>query len=459
MTLPGRPQKVSKRRTANTEKEIYTRTIKERVDQALHDVLGITSDIAHDLLALGSDLLGFAPIPGLGGVARTLLHIWDGAQKVTNNQMACLSLTEKCADTLIIIYEEITQAGAEVFSELRGPLDRLTKSFDRVQHFVDKQSLKAAFTRYFQREKVERAVRKHQNSLNDALTIQIRTLTKVIKAGNLNDETYNKLRALVEPYLPSSPPAKIPQQTSTGLLSAGEGAEHVSTPAQDDKYGSDAMHKATDLRQVMNEALQMDSDSEMVRVLQARLVQSPETMKMFQLAFQAELRNAATQSDSGNPSEEHSTYHDAANETSVSHDAMTGGVEVESLGRSASNPSTANEQAQPMQIAQQYRMLLQHGFHPSLTLPLWTPSQIPVGAVGYYTDSEGGSFVTLLNSFDPARSSRGRAKDIPPLGTYGSVSQVSRWQDRRNVIQRGLDIMWRSWWSLTWHRDNAMQYL
>ncbi len=29
MTLPGRPQKVSKRRTANTEKEIYTRTIKE----------------------------------------------------------------------------------------------------------------------------------------------------------------------------------------------------------------------------------------------------------------------------------------------------------------------------------------------------------------------------------------------------------------------------------------------
>ncbi len=197
------------------------------------------------------------------------------------------------------------------------------------------------------------------------MTIQIRTLTKVIKAGNLNDETYNKLRALVEPYLPSSPPAKIPQQTSTGPLSAGEGAEHVSTPAQDDKYGSDAMHKATDLRQVMNEALQMDSDSEMVRVLQARLVQSPETMKMFQLAFQAEIRTAATQSDSGNPSEEHSTYHDVAYETSVSHDAMTGGVEVESLGRSASNPSTANEQAQPMQIAKQYRMLLQHGFHPS----------------------------------------------------------------------------------------------
>ncbi|EIW58351.1 uncharacterized protein TRAVEDRAFT_20381 [Trametes versicolor FP-101664 SS1] len=379
----------------------------QRVDEALHEVLGITIDIAHELLVLGSDLLGFAPIPGLGGAARTLLHIWDAALKVT--------------------------AGDEVSSELRGPLDRLTKSFDAVRNFVDKQSLKTAFTKYFQREKIERAVRKHQNSLNDAvilfnLTIQIRTLTKVIKAGNLNDETYNKLRTLFEPHLPSSSPLKIPQQANDTSPLSGANAEHTqpaSTPARDIKY--DAVHKATDLRQVMNDALQMDSDPDMVRVLQAGLAQTPEAMKMLKIAIQVEYRTVATQSDPGNLSED-SSYHNAVKEKSISHDAMTGGAEVASLGHNASGPSGANEQAQSMQIAQLYRMLLQHEFHPSLTLPLWTPSPIPIGAVGYYTDSEGGSFVTLFDSFDPARSSRGRAKDVTPLG-HDSVSQ--RW-DRRS---------------------------
>ncbi len=86
-----------------------------------------------------------------------------------------------------------------------------------------------------------------------------------------------------------------------------------------------------------------------------------------------------------------------------------------------------------------------------MTLPLWTPSQVPVGAVGYHSKSQGGEFVTLFNSFEPAKSSNGRAKDIPSLYGYGRVDRGSQRQDKRNVARRGMDII-QSWLS---SRNNA----
>ena len=60
----------------------------------------------------------------------------------------------------------------------------------------------------------------------------------------------------------------------------------------------------------------------------------------------------------------------------------------------------------------------------------------------------GGEFVTLrlFNSFEPANSSNGRAKDIPSLYGYARVNVENQRQDKRNVAQRGMDII-QSWLS------------
>ena len=81
-----------------------------------------------------------------------------------------------------------------------------------------------------------------------------------------------------------------------------------------------------------------------------------------------------------------------------------------------------------------------------MTLPLWTPSPIAIGAVGYHSKATYGEFVTLFNSFDPQKSSNGRVNDIPSLYGYGRVTQGSQRQDKRNVAQRGMDII-QSWLS------------
>ena len=79
-----------------------------------------------------------------------------------------------------------------------------------------------------------------------------------------------------------------------------------------------------------------------------------------------------------------------------------------------------------------------------MTLPLWTPTQVLLGAVGYHNKATGGEFVTLFNSFEPAKTSNGMAKDVPSLYGYGRVSQGSQRQDKRNVAQRGMDLI-NSW--------------
>lgn len=102
-------------------------------------------------------------------------------------------------------------------------------------------------------------------------------------------------------------------------------------------------------------------------------------------------------------------------------------------------------------------MLLQHEFHPSrvcdlliparqnlisdlVTLPLWAPSYVALGAVGYHSKPSG-TFITLFNSLKPIESSNGVAKEIPSLYGYGKVSQGNQRLDKRNIAQRGLDMV------------------
>ncbi|KAL4243264.1 Serine/threonine-protein kinase [Abortiporus biennis] len=109
------------------------------------------------------------------------------------------------------------------------------------------------------------------------------------------------------------------------------------------------------------------------------------------------------------------------------------------------SPPPADERVAAARDERRYRMLLQHEFHPSLTLPLWQPCFVSLGAVGYHRKPDG-DFVTLFNSFKPLESSQGVAKDLPSLYGYGRVGMGSQRMDKRNVAQRGFDII-QSWLS------------
>ncbi|KAH9848357.1 hypothetical protein C2E23DRAFT_889200 [Lenzites betulinus] len=102
----------------------------------------------------------------------------------------------------------------------------------------------------------------------------------------------------------------------------------------------------------------------------------------------------------------------------------------------------------------QYRTQLHHQFHPSLTLPLWMPSPIKIGAVGYHKEANG-SFVTLFNAFDPGELSAGLTRGIPPMESIVLRQQA---QGGRGVMQRMSDVFWRSWLS-SWGSPSGATFL
>lgn len=73
-----------------------------------------------------------------------------------------------------------------------------------------------------------------------------------------------------------------------------------------------------------------------------------------------------------------------------------------------------------------------------MTLPLWEPSVVLLGDVGYLSKPEG-RFTTLFNSFRPDRSEDGLASSLPRLRGYGNIDTGNQRQDRRNAAQRGYD--------------------
>lgn len=73
-----------------------------------------------------------------------------------------------------------------------------------------------------------------------------------------------------------------------------------------------------------------------------------------------------------------------------------------------------------------------------VTLPLWDPMPVSLGAVGYLSKPTG-TFVTLFDSFHPERSTSPEVRGLPSLYGYGRVAWDSQRQDKRSMAQRGLD--------------------
>ena len=72
-----------------------------------------------------------------------------------------------------------------------------------------------------------------------------------------------------------------------------------------------------------------------------------------------------------------------------------------------------------------------------MILPLWSPSPVALGAVGYLSKPSG-AFVTLFNAFEPMS---GLATIIPSIDVYGRVKQRTLRQDKRSIVQKGMDAL------------------
>lgn len=157
---------------------------RQRVSQAASSILGNALDVGHEALLLSQDLLEFAPVPGLQSIARTLLQIWDSLQLVDMNRLQCLRLTERCANILLSIRQEIHEAGDMVGAELTLPISKLTDAFNEVLVFLQKQIHRPFLKRYLRRDEILRQIAACDSGLQDAmetfgLSIQIRILKQV----------------------------------------------------------------------------------------------------------------------------------------------------------------------------------------------------------------------------------------------------------------------------------------
>jgi hypothetical protein len=77
---------------------------------------------------------------------------------------------------------------------------------------------------------------------------------------------------------------------------------------------------------------------------------------------------------------------------------------------------------------------------PTVTLPLWTPCPVALGAVGYLSKPKG-EFVTLFNAFSPEKATDPNVKALPSIWGYGRLNVGSYRQDKRNAVQRGVDAI------------------
>lgn len=77
-------------------------------------------------------------------------------------------------------------------------------------------------------------------------------------------------------------------------------------------------------------------------------------------------------------------------------------------------------------------------------LPLWTPSPVAIGAVGYHRKPTG-SFITLFNAFSPSDSSEESIRRLSSINGYVQGSENVSIRDekieKRTVAQRGMDLI------------------
>ncbi|KAJ7647040.1 hypothetical protein FB45DRAFT_1019313 [Roridomyces roridus] len=294
-----------------TENWNQTNQTKKRVAAAVTRVLGTSLLVTHEALHLTSEILAVVPVPGLQVAAKVLLDIWDSVQAIDSNRLACLRLTERCADILLSIREEIGQTGEELGDELTTSIEKLVSSFTEVYHFMANQAHLPFLKRYFKRDQILRDIANCDKALGEALSmfgisIQIRIL-KQVQAVELSRQS--ETRALYECVVRSQQPAApVPSATLQGLGISLPTSTTSLPPSsfavrpQEDIHPNAVLptlqnlhnmqntlaltHDTADLRTLMREAVSQSSDAEMIRVLQVGRDEMPEALETLQRALE-----------------------------------------------------------------------------------------------------------------------------------------------------------------------------
>ncbi|KAH9061867.1 hypothetical protein EDB87DRAFT_1716172 [Lactarius vividus] len=269
---------------------VHTRS---RAIEAIGGVLGTAARIGHEALFVGVDLLHFAPVPGLELAGGILLNIWDAVERVEMNRLASLRLTERCADILISVREEIADAGYTVAEELHAPIAKLVEAFGGVHHFLKKLGHRPFLKRYLRRDEIQTSITNCDTALDDALgmlglSIQIRTL-KLIQANELRrqKETHDLFETLSH-LSPGLPPVPLPLSPSALQSSPAdpEGVRKTLNALRASQNAQDRAHDAADLRQLMRTALATNDDASMIEALQIARHEMPEAIKTLQRALE-----------------------------------------------------------------------------------------------------------------------------------------------------------------------------
>ncbi|KAJ3501789.1 hypothetical protein NLJ89_g9182 [Agrocybe chaxingu] len=85
-----------------------------------------------------------------------------------------------------------------------------------------------------------------------------------------------------------------------------------------------------------------------------------------------------------------------------------------------------------------YRFLLDHEFNSSLTLPLWEPSPVQIGDVGYL-QKPAGRFITLFNALKPPKTVDAYNVPVRHMSEFGNVAKGSLRLDRRSAALKGFN--------------------
>ncbi|PFH46686.1 hypothetical protein AMATHDRAFT_154039, partial [Amanita thiersii Skay4041] len=138
-----------------------------RVAQAVSCALDIAGDVAHEALMVGAELLKLSPIPGLEGIGKAILIIWDSVQLVAFNRMQCLRLVKRSADIFISIREEISKVNDVVTKELQQPLQTFNSTLSLIIQSLFEINSLPGWVRYLKRDWIKEEI----NNCNIALSV------------------------------------------------------------------------------------------------------------------------------------------------------------------------------------------------------------------------------------------------------------------------------------------------
>ncbi|KAH9476525.1 putative serine/threonine-protein kinase [Psilocybe cubensis] len=321
-----------RKNTIPPEQAVAFEDTRKRVAQAAASVLDTAADITHEALYLGVEFLDFVPIPGLQAAANTLLNIWDAAQDVDMNRLGCLRLTERCADILLSVREEVHEAGDQIGTELKLPLAKLEECFNDIYRFMFKQKTRPWLKRYLKRDEIRRDISECHLKLQDALalfgvSIQIRILKQVQRTEKRREHETHVLTAILASHLFTEHPE---DSVATGPDADQHNDHHHPPPLVENSpemvyhfaaaknalgiidesqpeilQGDDSSNiipdlkkihtiqnaldeqsDISDLRQLMRQALQTNSDAEILRVFQIGHQEMPDAIKTLQRALE-----------------------------------------------------------------------------------------------------------------------------------------------------------------------------